>query len=151
MEEINVRDFKSRLSHYLDLIAQGEVFIVRGIKIGRRDDLGESVTTSVTTLSDEEISRVAERFADIIHRKQSLNKIYAKGPAFPSTISSRQEISRVVEKLDDFEEVVQCEKCGKVATHSMWEEGEERFVCEGCVRKQYGKMAKGVLARMNKL
>jgi hypothetical protein len=69
MSEISVRDFKAKLSHYLDAMSQGEVFTVRGLDIGcvtTPVTTPSSVTTCVTTLSDKDITRIAERFATLV-------------------------------------------------------------------------------------
>lgn len=106
MTEISVRDFKAKLSHYFDLMAGGEVFNVRGLDIGC---VTTPVTTEkkvdhmVTTLSDEDIERVAERFAELIYPKLNTPKSGDLRTAEVGPIDKQKAFSDLRGTLDNFD------------------------------------------------
>ncbi len=63
-----------------------------------------------------------------------------------------EEITGVGGMSDKMSDMVKCELCGDIAGYEVWEEGEEKAVCKGClVRSVPPKMVAGVLRKSKKI
>lgn len=128
MEKVTAREFKSNQGKYLDMLANGERIEVRGIVL-------QAVTTETNDVTTEEGYK-GESVTTIERLKQTVRDI-EQGKSEPLPISSQdQPYIRTDGKV--------CECCQKgiEALYEVWEDGEERIVCELCLKNRHGKMWK---------
>ena len=114
MEKITVGEFRRNLKRYLDDLDNGVVFEVRGIKISKFSEKSDKKRVHGFKMEDYETSiPVTDADIGFVHEEKL-------GP-----------------ELFDSEGVLkdECELCDNLGIWTFWEEGEERVVCDGCVRK----------------
>ena len=71
MIKISVREYKAKLSHYLDLLEAGEQIEVRGLIIGRQSVVTGVVTPVVTEALERSHSVVTEQATVVTSTKRS--------------------------------------------------------------------------------
>lgn len=120
MEKVTVREFQKNLKKYLDTLESGELVEVRGV---------------VLTVYTPEVKTPGRIYA-LDELKQKVQDIeQAKSESLPTPSQDRPYI-RTDGKV--------CALCRKdvVALYEVWEDGEERIVCELCLKDRHGKMWK---------
>jgi len=129
MEKITVREFRSGLSAYLKRIADGEVFEVNGVHIGKVDDgvhaKEEDVYTPVTT------PRVhADRKEEIARLQALADSVKDEPPTVAGFIKQSYGIGDEPSRL--------CEQCGvEGAEKIVYVEGDEVEMCKSCIKRMY--------------
>jgi hypothetical protein len=120
MEKVTAKEFQKNQKKYLDMLEAGELVEVRGMVL------------TVYTPEPEKPDRIYA----LEQLKQTLRDI-EQGKSEPLPISSQdQPYIRTDGKV--------CECCQKgiEALYEVWEDGEERIVCELCLKNRHGKMWK---------
>ena len=110
MEKITVTKFRGDLKRYLDLLESGGEIEVRGIQISKiSEKRGENhVQGGLVDVETGEIRDVEGDSGDVQEEEEE----YEEHFEYP------------------------CELCdGAESNWQLWEDGEERFVCDGCVRR----------------
>jgi len=120
MEKVTVREFQKNLKKYLDMLEAGELVEVRGMAL------------SVYTPEPEKPDRIYA----LEELRQTVRNI-EQGKSEPLPISSQD---RPYIRTDG--KTCECCQKGIEALYEVWEDGEERIVCELCLKNRHGKMWK---------
>lgn len=127
MIKVTAREFQGNQKKYLDMLEAGEMVEVRGL-----------ILTVYTP--DDRIYAEEDKSPDRIYALEQLKgkvQDIESGLARPmATVSEDEPYIRTDGKL--------CECCqkGAEALYEVWEDGEERIVCELCLKNRHGKMWK---------
>jgi hypothetical protein len=147
MEDLSIREARAKLGEIIDRIKEGEAISIKGVEIGLVHSgtqlKEESGTQLVHRMSDEEIERVAERFADLIYPKLNTHNNGNLNNSKESDFKERREkaILKAVEIKPEFP-VVKCGVCQRpadmpveVEESKLWgDNGREGWivVCKAC-------------------
>ena len=61
------------------------------------------------------------------------------------------ETSTEVFVTEEMLEVFPCDLCSRISDYTFWEEGDEKYVCDRCVRKKFGRGADRVIKGYKKV
>jgi len=142
MEDITVREFKARISHYLKLMREGEKISVRGQIIANVTTGDHGVTTDV---QKKEVSVVTEdkpvaKSSVIEQLRAQVKQIENRGKVQFDSLPPEPEIWHKEELEEEEEHLPQCELCKcENAERTVFDAGDrgEVDICLRCAKGRY--------------
>ena len=129
MESITIRKFRANLKRYLDAMKAGDTIVVDGWEYAK-------------------IGKIGPTWGEKVKKRAAVRE---------ESVAKKEEI--IEEEEDDWPENDDgikreaCQLCGCVGDWVFWEDGEERVVCDPCIRKRCSgeKMYKMMVRGYNKI
>ena len=123
MIEVKVGEFRAGLKKYLRMLEDGEVVCVGGCSLVKEGSIDNNIM----------VPDPGDRYGTSVEEVG-------------------ERLNKIIEKMPELDlDIILCDLCGGGADYEFWEEGEEKRVCDVCVRRKFGRGADRVIKGYSKI
>ena len=165
MIKVSVREFKAKLSYYLTLLESGESIEVRGmvlstmvenviksLSVDHPDTYEGGFKVQITDKLVVPVEEKCDRGVDDV-KKTAMENLREKVKDIENNggVIGEGSVAVAIGNGPVLADFIPCDLCSRISDYTFWEDGDEKYVCDGCVRIKFGKGADRVIKGYNKL